>query len=271
MVPPSPTYSGAVSFVRPTVVISLELVHDSDLGTQAFARHVGEQLPDDRARLVVAGMRGILEGRPDLVAEASRAFPGVDVTAVTAGPDLVAALAAAAGLPADRIADARTAAAHDLARSAWTVGPAPGLVELRRTLTAHGHRLAVLAPGPVGVPEILDAIEMPDAPWVVVPRTQQAQWWRDAVRPPSATELRTAEAEPNRPPRSSPPTPSDHLAIAARPADLDAPADAGVRTALVDRFGAVAAAGYGADRRPTWTATDLPGLLPPIATWLRGR
>lgn len=254
---------------RPTVVIGLDLVHDSDVGTQAFARHVGEHLTVERARLVVAGMRGVLEDKADLIAEALQAFPDLDLTAITTGPDLVAALAAGAGLTRQQITEAQAAAALDLARSAWTVGPAPGLAELRQAVIAHHRQLAVLAPTPVGVPEILDAIEMPDLPWVVVPPSQQAQWWRDAVRPSSPQGGRTAEPEPGPVRRLSPPSAADHLVIADRPAELVAPATAGVRTALIDRFGRARPARHGT--HATWSAVDLTSLLPTIAPWLEGR
>lgn len=241
---------------HPIAVVGLDLLHDSDLGVQAFARHVGELLPIDRARLVVAGMRGALEGKADLSAEAAAAFPGLDLATASTGADVVATLAAAAGLSGDQISAARTAATHDLARSAWTVGPAPGLSDLRHLLTAHGVQLATTSSSPIGVPEVLDAIEMPDLPWLVVAPERRRDWWLDAVRPDDAA------------PAPTPPVPAGHhLVIAGRPADLVAPSSVGVTTGLVDRFGRAA----DGDPSATWTARDLTGLLPAITDWLEHR
>lgn len=241
---------------HPTAFVGLDLLHDSDLGVHSFARHLGEGLPVDRARLVVAGMRGVLEGRPALTAEALAAFPALDLGAAFDGYDVVAALADAAGATGEQISQARAAAAHDLARSAWTVGPAAGLPGLRRILAAHGVQLAATVPGPVGVPELLDAIGMPDLPWVVVTPDRCRDWWSEAVRP--APDANRSDAVPL--------APGDHLAVAARPADLVAPAAAGVATGLVDRFGRA-----GDDPTATWTAGDLTGLLPAITERLERR
>ncbi len=43
------------------------VVHSSDLPVQSFARHLTDALPTDQVRAMIAGMRGFLEGKPELI------------------------------------------------------------------------------------------------------------------------------------------------------------------------------------------------------------
>ncbi|MEP6562699.1 MAG: hypothetical protein ABJD68_16690, partial [Nakamurella sp.] len=43
------------------------VLHTSDLPVQSFARHLTEELPADLVRPMIAGMRGFLENKPELI------------------------------------------------------------------------------------------------------------------------------------------------------------------------------------------------------------
>lgn len=104
------------------------IVHTSDLPTQAFARHLTERLTAEQIPALIGGMRGFLEGKPELIP------PGIDLTGAEDGEQAVEILARAAGLDQSVIEAARTASRFDLAASAWAVDRAEGLDELLAAL-----------------------------------------------------------------------------------------------------------------------------------------
>ncbi len=214
------------------------LVCGSDLPVQAFARHCAAALPVDRGRVLVGGMRGVLEDRTDLLPG------GIRLDGAEDGFDVVEILASAMGLDAARIAEARQRARLDLAGSAWAVEPAAGLPELLVALRAAA-RVRVVAADAAGVTEVLEATGLDgfvDASDVFV--DPGGAGWASAVR--AAAETTGA--------------PDRVLAVATRWADLASAADAGGRTALIDRFGR----GRGA---PTLRARDFAGLASAILSW----
>ena len=79
----------------PSLAVALCLdgvVHDSDLPVQSFARHITEQLSAEQIRPVIAGMRGFLEGKTELMPS------GVDLSGAEDGYEAVEILARTAGL-----------------------------------------------------------------------------------------------------------------------------------------------------------------------------
>ena len=100
------------------------VVHTSDLPTQAFARHLTADLPADRTKALIGGMRGFLEGKPELIPAE------VDLGAAEDGEHAVELLAAAFGIGPEQVESARIASRRDLAGSVWAVDAADGLDEL---------------------------------------------------------------------------------------------------------------------------------------------
>jgi hypothetical protein len=136
------------------VVLDHDLLTAGDLGLQAYARHLAEDLPVDGQVQLVGGMRGVLEGRPELMPT------HVDLTRAQTGREVVDRLAAAAGVPDDRRAAARAAALRDLAASSFVLDRADGLDEL---LDAVGDApvLVVADPAEHGpVAEVLAAVRL---------------------------------------------------------------------------------------------------------------
>ena len=128
------------------------VLHDSDLPVQAFARHVTEMLPAERVRPVIAGMRGFLEGKTELLP------PDVDLSAAEDGEQAVEILARAAGLSSEQIESARLAGRGDLVASSWAVDEPDGLAELLAELSGRA-RVGVLAePGDPAAAAVLDAL-----------------------------------------------------------------------------------------------------------------
>lgn len=225
----------------PTLVVLLALdgvVHVSDLPVQAFARHITEQLAPDQVRPIIAGMRGFLECKTELIPA------GIDLTDAEDGYQAVQILARTAGLVDSGIAAARRASRVDLAASAWAVDPADGLDELLALLAGRATVVVQVEPGDPAVSPLLDAIDLAGEPSLVESDTGAA------VR----NLLAGGSVDPADPRRL--------LAIGARwRGDLEAAAAAGCTTALVDRFNRGAG-------RPTWRATGLADFLDPIRTWL---
>ena len=230
---------------RAAVLLGFDgIVCGSDLPVQAFARHCAQALPVDRGRALIGGMRGFLEDKPDLLP------PGVDLGAAEDGFAAVEMLAAAAGLQAATIGDARRRARGDLAASAWAVEPAEGLVEL---LNAVGDvaRVWVTTIEATGVREVLEATELDGRLTGGVLHTDTSG--PNASGPnASGTATRAMVDEIGDPRRV--------LALATRWTDLAPAADSGCPTALVDRF----RRGLG---EPTWRAGTLADLIPPIRAW----
>ena len=176
------------------------VLHDSDLPVQAFARHVTDMLPAGRVRPVIAGMRGFLEGKAELLP------PDVDLSAAEDGEQAVEILARAAGLSSAQIESARLAGRGDLVASSWAVDEPDGLAELLAELSGRAEVGVLAEPGDPAAAAVLDALEIEvDA---IVDRIDSAQ------------------------------NPALVLVIGTRwagPLDLVQPASCA--TALVDRFG----------------------------------
>lgn len=214
------------------------VVCGTDLPVQAFARHCAAAMPVDRGRLLVGGMRGVLERRAELVPD------GAPLDDAEDGFDVVEILASAMGLDAATIERARRQARRDLAGSAWAIEPAAGVTDLLDCL-GDDARVSVIAHDRAGVPEVLDATELDrriaaDDVLIVSGAGERAAAIRAVVATVGA--------------------PERVLVVAARWADLAPAADAGCATALVDRFGR----GRG---EPGWRATDVAGLVEPVRAW----
>ena len=111
------------------------VVHSSDLPVQSFARHLTDALPTDQVRAMIAGMRGFLEGKPELIPA------GIDLAGAEDGYQAVELLGRAAGLTDAVIAAAYRASRADLAASAWAVDESDGLDELLAALDGRVSRV----------------------------------------------------------------------------------------------------------------------------------
>ncbi len=128
------------------------VLHDSDLPVQAFARHVTEMLPAERVRPVIAGMRGFLEGKAELLP------PDVDLSAAEDGEQAVEILARAAGVSSAQIESARLAGRGDLVASSWAVDQPDGLAELLAELSGRARVDVLAEPGDPAAAAVLDAL-----------------------------------------------------------------------------------------------------------------
>lgn len=128
------------------------VVHTSDLPTQAFARHLTDGLPADRITALIGGMRGFLEGKPELIPS------GVDLGAAEDGEQAVEILAAAFGIDPDQVESARGASRLDLADSVWAVDAADGLDRLLAAFPAA--RLVWTAADDPAAPALLTSEEI---------------------------------------------------------------------------------------------------------------
>ena len=137
------------------------VLHDSDLPVQAFARHVTDMLPAGRVRPVIAGMRGFLEGKAELLPL------DVDLSAAEDGEQAVEILARAAGLSSAQIESARLAGRGDLVASSWAVDEPDGLAEL---LAEPGDPAAAAVLDALGieVDAIVDRIDSAPNPALVL-------------------------------------------------------------------------------------------------------
>ena len=217
---------------RPVVVLPLHgVAHDDDLTVQAFARHLDAAAPV-AGRSIVAGMRAFLEGKPQLAPSPPWSLTG---SVPATGDAAVELLGLAAGCSPDEIERARRASRHDLGSSAWILDPADGLSELLDLLAGRADLVLIADPDDRTTGPVLDALELADRFAVI--RTAELQ---DVLTGRRALLIDTAW-EP---------------ALAAACAT-------GPTTALVDRFGT-------GDGAPDLRASDLPGLLPGITTWLDG-
>lgn len=209
------------------------VVHLCDLPVQAFARHVTEQLAADQVRPVIAGMRGFLEGKTELIEE------GVDLSGAQDGYQAVEILARTSGLDGAAIEAARQASRVDLAASAWAVDPAAGLDELMAEMGGQARVVLLIEPDDPAARPVLASME------VVVDEIVDA-----GIDLAIAGILGSAGVV-------------DLLVIGTRWADQLEPAQAaGCATALIDRYNR----GGGA---PTFRSPDLAGLLGDVRAWLR--
>ncbi len=143
-----------------TVVLRLDgVVHSGDLAAQAFARHVAAALPAEPGRAVLAGMRGFLEGTPDLLA-AGIELAGPDLAAAEDGEQAVELLAAAAGLDAAGVEAARRASRVDLAASAWVLDPPDGLAEIVAATAGRAGVAVLTVPNDPAADPVLEACEL---------------------------------------------------------------------------------------------------------------
>jgi hypothetical protein len=208
------------------------ILFTDDLAVQAFARHVAARCPEPGA--VIGGMRGFLEGRPELIP------PGIWRSTPQTGEDAVRRLAAAAGVSAAEVEQARRASRADLAASAWLLDRADGLDELLARLADLGPVSVLADPADPATTAVLDALNL--APGAVT--------GIDSVVDPATAAPGGCEGE--RP----------ALVIeAAFTSTLDQAGRTGAITVVVDRFGAGAGT-------PTLRAPDLPGLAGPLAAAL---
>ena len=186
-----------------TVVLTLDgVIHDSDLPVQAFARHLTDVVAADQVRPIIAGMRGFLEGKPDLIP------PGIELDSAEDGYQAVEILARAAGISRQQITAAHLASRTDLLASAWAVDEAGGLAPLLAEIAGHAGVTVLAEPGDPAAGAVLAAIGI-EVDGIV------------------------ERLDPG-------PDPSQVLVIAARWSGTLATAhQAGCRTALVDRFSRV--------------------------------
>ena len=215
------------------------VVHCSDLPVQSFARHLTEGLPPEHIRPIIAGMRGFLEGKPDLMPT------GFDLNTAEDGYQAVEILARTTDLTSLQITAARLASRADLADSAWAVDPPEGLDDLLAEL-AGPARIAVFTEA--GDPAALDVLEAIGIDGQV----------DELVEKPTSTVvarlLQMIDAANN---------PGRLLVIGTRwTGELDAASGAGCVTGLIDRY----ALGRG---KPTWRAGDLVGLVGHVREWVR--
>ena len=210
------------------------VVHLGDLPVQAFARHITEQLTADEIRPVIAGMRGFLEGKTELIPA------GVDLSGAEDGYQAVEVLARTAGLESAAIATARQASRLDLAASAWAVDPTVGLDVLLTEIRSTARVVLLTEPGDPAARPVLESIDVTMDDIV------------DTATGPAIALVRQETGA----------TPDRLLIIGTRWTDQLAPAqEAGCATALIDRYGH----GRGA---PTFRSPDLAGLLVPVRGWL---
>jgi hypothetical protein len=215
------------------------VVHDSDLPVQSFARHITEQLSAERIRPVIAGMRGFLEDKPELIP------PDIDLSAAEDGYQAVEILARTVGLDDAAISGARRASRADLAASAWAVDPADGLDALLAEIDGTARVLLLTEPGDPAARPVLASIDLTVDEIVYAPV--------DLVVTQVLRQL-SATTEPDR-----------LLLIGTRWAGQLADAhNQGCRTAQVDRFGR----GRG---NPTYRRPGLAELLDEVRDWLCGR
>ena len=237
--------------MAPKVAVLLAVdgvVQASDRAVQSFARHATDQLPPtagEAIRVVIGGMRGFLEGRPDLLPS----DPAVQQAMGDAedGDQADEILCRAAGLTPRQIVAARRAARVDLANSAWAIDAAPGLTELIAGLPADSY-VAVVAHDLTGVTEIVDSIGL-------------AADIDEVLGDPGGSEGREQVVDHVVGAAGVSSAPDRVLVVGCRwDPDLAVPHAACCTTALVDRFGR----GRGT---PTWRGAQLCDMVGDILRW----
>jgi hypothetical protein len=213
------------------------VVHSSDLPVQSFARHLADALPTDQVRAMIAGMRGFLEGKAELIPA------GIDLAGAEDGYQAVELLGRAAGLTDAVIAAAYRVSRADLALSAWAVDESDGLDELLAALDARVFRAVFTEPDDPAASAVLDSIGISVDQLVAAPFPAAL----------AAVRARVANAHQGR-----------ILVVGTRWAsELGAAAEAGYDTAQVDRF----QRGRGT---PTLRSADVARLVEPVRRWCAG-
>jgi hypothetical protein len=213
--------------VRVVAVRLHGVAHTDDLGVQAFARHLATAGPEGRS--TIAGMRGFLEGRPELIP------PGAWDTPPQTGYEAVRLLAAAAGCSRQIIDAAYRSSRTDLAASAWVLDPADGFDNLLLLLRDRARLVVVGAADDPATEPVLAALDL-------------AGRMDELLDDHALTDLVRA------------PRPALLVDMAWTPAMVATHA-AGQTTALLDRFDRGAGT-------PTVRARTLTGMLPGVAAWL---
>ena len=103
---------------------------------------------------MIGGMRGFLEGKPELIP------PDVDLSAAEDGDRAVEILACAAGLDDAAIRRARRAARADLATSAWAVDAAEGIDALLAEVQGRASVLLLTEQADPAVSPVLASIDL---------------------------------------------------------------------------------------------------------------
>ncbi len=210
------------------------VVHESDLPVQSFARHLTDALPTDQVRTMIGGMRGFLEGKPELIPAE------IDLTGAEDGYQAVEILARAAGLGEAVITAAYRASRADLAASAWAVDESDGLDELLAALGGRAVLAVFTEPDDPAAPAVLESTGIEVDELVGGPITAALDTIRHRVE--NADQRRI-------------------LVVGTRwLGELADACAAGYDTALVDRY----RLGRGA---PTLRSPDVAGVVEPISQW----
>ncbi len=204
-------------------------VHTDDLAVQAFARHLASAA-GSAGRPIIAGMRAVLEDKPDLLPDPPWAQPP------PTGYRAVELLAAAAGCLDGDILAARLASRRDLAGTAWILEPADGFDDLLELVGGRARLVVVADSDDPATGPVVDALKLADRTELIGENALTAL----LSRVPAALVIDDAW--------------TPRLAAARR---------AGHTTALIDRF----RTGLG---DPVLRAESIAGLLPGIAAWLDG-
>jgi hypothetical protein len=225
----------------PTNAVLLRLdgvVHTSDLPVQSFARHLTEHLPAELVHPLIAGMRGFLENKAELVPA------GTDFCGAEDGYQAVEQLALASGLTPTQIAAARRSSRVDLANSCWAVDASDGLDELLAGLPADCACAVYAEPADPAAPAVLEALDL----------AARVELLPESLPAAAARMLGGATPDGNE-------RPGGILVIGTRWAgELETAAAAGCATAMVDRY----QLGRGL---PDCRAADLLGLIAHSQTW----
>jgi hypothetical protein len=210
------------------------VVHSGDLPVQSFARHLTDAHPADQVRAMIAGMRGFLEGKAELIPA------GIDLAGAEDGDQAVELLGRAAGLSERVITGARRASRVDLAASAWAVDESDGLDELLAAIDGRASLGVLTEPDDPAAPAVLESIGITVDQLVSGPLPAALAAFGRWV----------ADADQRR-----------ILVVGTRwVGELCGAWEAGFDTALVDRY----QLGRGT---PTLRAPDVAGLVEPVDRW----
>ena len=220
------------------------VVQDSDLPVQSFARHLTDGLSAGQGRRLIAGMRGFLEGKPDLIPAGTRLDDAED------GYQAVEMLARGMNLTDGQIRAARRASRVDLASSAWAVEPPEGLDDLLEVLDGRALIAVLTEPGDPAAAALLASIGI----------AGQVQSVLDEPMGPAVHRLLGAIEASDTPDRLL------VMGIAWR-AEIEPAAEAGCLTVLLDRY----ERGRGSPTIRLTGDRPLSDLIDPVRRWLAGQ